>query len=137
MRGILAVTTEAVKAVEGVDLGQLVQFGVLGVMFVFIILRKYIVPEWTLTHQKDQYEARLADKDKQLEDAIQEAERLRTLLEALHGRVQDEIVPALVRFNDVAVEFVRRGGAGDDPERAGRAGEADARSSGRGRGPRD
>jgi uncharacterized protein YacL (UPF0231 family) len=83
------------------------QFGLLGVVFLCIVMKKFIVPEWTLTALKDQYEAQIKVKEDQISALKDDKEELKVTAEQLQKLTRDEMIPALVVANQMAAEHVQ------------------------------
>lgn len=101
-----SLTTAAQVTAGGVDVTQFLQFGLLGIIFVCIILKKFIVPEWTLRQLEDQHESELRLKDDQLDSIKADKQELKESLDALQALTRTEIIPALVRANQLSQEYV-------------------------------
>lgn len=97
-------------AVDGnpvkIDLTQFLQFGILGLIFLCVILRKYLVPEWTLKQQQEQGEKELKLKDEQIVALQQDKKDLSESLGQLQALTRDQIIPALVRANQLSADYV-------------------------------
>jgi predicted XRE-type DNA-binding protein len=105
---MLAAIPAAAAAVStgGVDLTQFLQFGLLGLIFVCIILKKFIVPEWSLRQLEDQHLSEMKLKDEQVTSLKADKQELKEALDALQELTRTEIIPALVRANQLSQEYV-------------------------------
>lgn len=103
----ISLSTAAAEVTAGsLDLTQFLQFGLLGAIFVCIILKKFIVPEWTLTQLQQQHDSELKLKDDQLVSLKSDKQELKESLDALQELTRTEIIPALVRANQLSQEYV-------------------------------
>lgn len=90
----------------GVDLTQFLQFGLLGVVFLCVVMKKYIVPEWTLKQLEDQRTQELKAKDDQIVILKADKLELKDALSQLQKLTQNEVIPALVRANQLSAEYL-------------------------------
>lgn len=77
---------------------QIVQFGVIGLMLIMLLLRKYVVPEWTLKDAEQRHDREIAAKDTEIHELKESNSALRTLTE-------QQIIPALVRANQLSADY--------------------------------
>lgn len=77
---------------------QIVQFGVIGLMLVMLLLRKYVVPEWVLKQAEERHDKEIAAKDIEIKELKESNSALRTLTE-------QQIIPALVRANQLSADY--------------------------------
>lgn len=133
---VLAEATPSPAPSEGgsggfsLDLSQIftfAQFGLLGVFFVMLISKKYVVPKWTLDSLEETHKRELEDKDKAfarelvLRDATaaestrREAD-LKKNLDDLQDLTRQQMLPAMIEANRLTALYVdtlaRRGGSG-------------------------
>lgn len=112
------------------DLNQIftfAQFGLLGVFFVMLISKKYVVPKWTLdsleqTHERelkdkaDAHARELAIRDQQLAASEQREKDLKKNLDDLQDLTRQQMLPAMIEANRLTALYVdtlaRRGGSG-------------------------
>jgi len=110
-----ALLTAATEGVSGVNVTQFLQFGLLGVVFLCVVLRKYIVPEWSLRQLEDQRDAELKAKDEQIASLRADKAELKESLDQLQDLTRTEIIPALVRANQLQSAYVAELPAGRGP----------------------
>lgn len=112
------------------DLNQIftfAQFGLLGVFFVMLISKKYVVPKWTLdsleeTHKREledkdkAHERELAIRDQQLANSEQREKDLKKNLDDLQDLTRQQMLPAMIEANRLTALYVdtlaRRSGSG-------------------------
>jgi hypothetical protein len=105
---------------SGIDLSQIAQiaqFGLLGVFFVMLISKKYVVPKWTLDSLEETHARELKDKDdahaRELalrdvitaESAKREAE-LKKNLDELQDLTRQQMLPAMIEANRLTALYV-------------------------------
>lgn len=76
------------------DMTQILQFGLLGLIFLCLVFRKFIVPEWTL---KAAEERSTAEKDELMRRLVETREQL----DRLQSVFQDQMIPALTRATEI------------------------------------
>lgn len=76
------------------DITQILQFGLLGLIFLCLVFRKFIVPEWTL---KAAEERATAEKD----ELVRRLGETREQLDKLQDVFQDSMIPALTRATEI------------------------------------
>jgi hypothetical protein len=86
-------------AMSGVDITQLVQYGVLGLVLLLVILRKYLVPEWTLKAAEERAAAERADLERRLNESEAQLARFRQIFE-------EQMIPALLIATDTNKRYV-------------------------------
>lgn len=114
------------------DLNQIftfAQFGLLGVFFVMLISKKYVVPKWTLDSLEESHKRELEDKDKayareiairdqQLAASEQRERDLKKNLDDLQDLTRQQMLPAMIEANRLTALYVdtlaRRGSGGGD-----------------------
>jgi hypothetical protein len=82
----------------GFDLWNLIQFGLLGVGFACLAVRKFIVPEWVLRNAEERHARELAEE--RAKNAL-----LQGQVEKLQTVYQESLIPALVRATEVAATY--------------------------------
>lgn len=107
MDTVMLMSTVAASAGSSVGIATFLQFGLLGVIFVCVVMKKFIVPEWTLTALKEQYEQQIKVKEDQIAALKADKEELKTTAEQLQKLTRDEMIPALVVANQMAAEHVQ------------------------------
>jgi hypothetical protein len=80
------------------DITQILQFGLLGLIFLCLIFRKFIVPEWTLKQAEEQSKA---EKD----ELTQRLTETREQLDKLQDVFQDQMIPALTRATEINARY--------------------------------
>lgn len=102
-----------------VDITQLInyaQYGLLGLFFVLILLKKFIVPAYTLTDLKESHERELKFKDDIIDSLRKDVVELKDGVADLQKLTSDKMIPALVQANTLSAAYVqelaRRGNSG-------------------------
>jgi Tfp pilus assembly protein PilO len=105
------------------------QFGLLGVFFVMLISKKFVVPKWTLDTQDENHKRELADKeeahareltikDQQIASLETDKRELKANLDNLQNLTRDQMLPAMIEANRLTAAYVdalaRRAGTKDD-----------------------
>lgn len=119
MSGDLVVLAAAVVNATGLDLTQIftfAQFGLLGIFFVMLISKKFVVPKWTLDDLKEAHERELLVKDDIVAGQKEDIVELRKNVRDLQALTSEKMIPALVQANTLSAAYVselaRRGGGG-------------------------
>jgi hypothetical protein len=89
-----------------IDIAQFLQFGLLGVIFVCVVTKKFIVPEWILKQMQDQYDAEARLKDEQIASLKTDKAELKEDLEQLQTIYRTDVIPALVRATQLNAEYM-------------------------------
>lgn len=129
---VLAAASTGADSGFNLDLSQIftyAQFGLLGVFFVMLISKKYVVPKWTLDALEASHERELKDKaeaharevairDQQLATAEKRETDLKKNLDDLQDLTRQQMLPAMIEANRLTALYVdtlaRRGmGTGD------------------------
>lgn len=100
-----------------VDLGQLgifLQFGLLGVLFVMLITKKFVVPRWTLDALAESYARELALKDAIIADKEDDITELKGNLASLQTVMRDRALPALQEANRLQALYIEELARRDD-----------------------
>lgn len=87
------------SAISGVDVTQLIQYGVLGLVLLLVIIRKYLVPEWTLKAEEERAAAERADLERRLTESEAQLARFRQIFE-------EQMIPALLQATDTNKRYV-------------------------------
>lgn len=113
----------------GTDLTELAtfaQFGLLGIFFVMLISKKWLVPKWTLdsleeTHarelkdKEDAHARELALRDAMLAAADKREQEFKKNLDDLQNLTREQMLPAMIEANRLTALYVetlaRRGGS--------------------------
>lgn len=90
----------------GIDVTSFLQFGLLGMVFLCVVLKKYIVPEWTLKQLEEQRAQEINAKNEQIETLKVDKQELKDSLDQLQELTRTEIIPALVRANQLSSEYL-------------------------------
>lgn len=91
------------------DVGQIfnfAQFGLLGVIFLAILGKKWLVPKWTLDDLKDAHERELAVKDEVIAGQRADILELKATVNELHSLTGKEVIPALTQANSLSAAYV-------------------------------
>jgi hypothetical protein len=86
-------------AVSSVDVTQLIQYGVLGLVLLLVIVRKYLVPEWTLKQAEELAARERADLERRLAESEAQLARFRQIFE-------EQMIPALLQATDTNKRYV-------------------------------
>lgn len=86
------------QAAPDVNIEQVLQYGLLGIIFFCVIIRKFIVPEWTLKKAEEKAEAEKAELTERLAET-------REQLNKLQGVFQDQMIPALTRATEINAKY--------------------------------
>lgn len=103
--------------VGGFDLTQIftfAQFGLLGIFFVMLVSKKFVVPKWTLDDMKEAHERELLVKDDVVAGHKADIVELKRTVQELQALTSEKVIPALVQANTLSAAYVselaRRGG---------------------------
>jgi hypothetical protein len=103
----------------GLDLTQIftfAQFGLLGIFFVMLVSKKFVVPKWTLDDLKEAHDRELAVKDSIIDSHKADIVELKKTVADLQNLTSEKMIPALVQANTLSAAYVselaRRGGGG-------------------------
>lgn len=107
----------------GFDIGVFANYGVLGLMFVFVVgamLTGKLVAGWVYERQIKQHEDRIAQYEQQLKDQAdryeRDIERERSEKVALRSRIDEQVIPLLSDTGHLLREALRTlGRDGRDP----------------------
>jgi uncharacterized protein YacL (UPF0231 family) len=99
--------TAAASTLGGVGIAEFLQFGLLGVIFLCLVMKKFIVPEWTLNALKEQHEASLKVKEEQISQLKADKDELKATAEQLQKLTREEVIPALVVANQMAADHLQ------------------------------
>lgn len=83
---------------SSVDITQVLQFGLLGLIFVCVLFRKYLVPEWTLRQAEDRSKAEKDDLTARLIETREQLDKLQDVF-------QDQMIPALTRATEINARY--------------------------------
>lgn len=93
------------------------QFGLLGIFFVMLISKKFVVPKWTLDAQDENHKRELADKetahsrelaikDQQIASLEADKRELKKNLDDLQVLTRDQMLPAMIESNRLTAAYV-------------------------------
>lgn len=80
------------------DITQVLQFGLLGLIFLCLVFRKFIVPEWTLKQAEERLEREKAELATRLSETREQLEKLQAVF-------QDQMIPALTRATEINARY--------------------------------
>lgn len=80
------------------DIGQLLQYGLLGLIFLCLVFRKFIVPEWTLKNTEDRMNSEKDELAKRLTETREQLDKLQDVF-------QDQMIPALTRATEINARY--------------------------------
>lgn len=113
------IAAEAATGSGGIDLTQIftfAQFGLLGIFFVMLISKKFVVPKWTLDDLKEAHDRELAVKDSIIDSQKSDIVELKKTVSDLQSLTSEKMIPALVQANTLSAAYVtelaRRGVGG-------------------------
>jgi hypothetical protein len=86
------------SAATSFSITQVLQFGILGLIFLCVVFRKYVVPEWTLKAAEERSAAEKAELTARLAET-------REQLNSLQSVFQDQMIPALTRATEVNARY--------------------------------
>ena len=114
MHFLVAAVTEPPASALPFDITQVLQFGLLGLIFLCLVFRKFIVPEWTLKAQEERLAAEKAELVQRLNETREQLERLQAVF-------QDQMIPALTQATSINARYTdelqkARYGDGRKPE---------------------
>jgi hypothetical protein len=128
-------TPKGANAGLSLDLSQIftfAQFGLLGIFFVMLISKKFVVPKWTLDATEANHTRELADKDaahlrelairdQQLAASEAREKDLKKNLDDLQDLTRQQMLPAMIEANRLTALYVdtlaRRSGSGSSDGR--------------------
>ncbi len=97
MYGLVGAVTATPEAMP-FDITQVLQFGLLGLIFLCLVFRKFIVPEWTLKAQEERSDAEKAEITKRLDETREQLDKLQSVF-------QDQMIPALTRATEINARY--------------------------------
>lgn len=89
-----------------IDITQFLQFGLLGLIFACVVAKKFLVPEWTLRQTQENKDQELKLKDERIAALESDKDELKESLASLQALTRDQIIPALVRSNQLSADYV-------------------------------
>jgi F0F1-type ATP synthase membrane subunit b/b' len=82
----------------GFDIWNLIQFGFVGFILVCFMIRKFVVPEWTLRDAERRHDKESASKDAEIASLKDQVERLQSMTE-------QQMIPALTRTAEIVARY--------------------------------
>jgi len=95
---------------DGVSLSQwfnFAQFGLLGVIFLMIVSKKWIVPKWALDDARAAYERELRAKEDVIAQQRADIIDLKNTVHELQDLTKERMIPALVQANALSAAYVQ------------------------------
>lgn len=84
------------------------QFGIFGLAFLDVfVTRKLLIPKWALEDAIKAKDDTIAQRDKYLADKNEDIKELKASLAQLQNLTRDQILPALVRANQLSADYVQ------------------------------
>lgn len=80
------------------DITQILQFGLLGLIFLCLVFRKFIVPEWTLKATEERSDIEKAELARRLTETQEQLDKLQDVF-------QDQMIPALTRATEINARY--------------------------------
>lgn len=87
-------------------IGQILQFGLIGLLLAAVLTKKFVVPRWTYDEALTQKDVVIAEKDRVLADKDDDIQELKESLNSLQALTREQMIPALVRANQLSAEYV-------------------------------
>lgn len=78
--------------------GQILQFGLLGIGFLCVVFRKFVVPEWSLKLEEERARAEKEELARRLAETKEQLEKLQDVF-------QDRMIPALTRATEINARY--------------------------------
>jgi hypothetical protein len=94
-----AATTDTPATTQGFDIQIVLQYGLLGLIFLCLVFRKFIVPEWVLKSTEDRHEKEKAELADRLNHTREQLDKLQDVF-------QDQMIPALTRATEVNARYI-------------------------------
>lgn len=95
---VVTAATNPTTAALPFDITQVLQFGLLGLIFLCLVFRKFIVPEWTLKAQEQRLDSEKAELVQRLNETREQLERLQNVF-------QDQMIPALTQATAINARY--------------------------------
>lgn len=84
------------------------QFGIFGLAFFdLLVTRKVLVPKWDKEQMVTAKDETISDRDKTIEEKNEDIKELKGSLAQLQTLTRDQILPALVRANQLSADYVQ------------------------------
>ncbi len=93
-----ATATSGASAALPFDITQILQFGLLGLIFLCIVFQKFLVPEWVLRRADADHEKDRAELERRLAETKEQLDRLQDVF-------QDRMIPALTRATEINARY--------------------------------
>lgn len=81
------------------DITAVLQFGLLGLIFLCLVFRRYIVPEWVLKSTEDRANAEKEELTRRLNEAREQLQKMQDVF-------QDQMIPALTNATQVNAKYL-------------------------------
>jgi hypothetical protein len=116
--GVLADTSSNNgTSIDFSTIASFAQFGLLGVFFVMLVSKKFVVPKWTLDTVEENHQREIEDKDeahsrelavKDAQLAMVEADKreLKKNLDDLQEVTRSQLLPAMIEANRLTAAYV-------------------------------
>lgn len=104
-------------AIDVNTIATFAQFGLLGIFFVMLISKKFVVPKWTLDSLDENHQREMADKesahtrelaikDQQIASLEADKRELKKNLDDLQNLTRDQMLPAMIEANRLTAAYV-------------------------------
>ncbi len=93
------ILADAAASSSSFDITSILQFGLLGLIFVCVLFRKFVVPEWTLTAAETHAAVEKADLAARVVELQEQVGRLQSAYQEL-------IIPALTRSTEINAKYL-------------------------------
>lgn len=117
---LLSVLADASSSGNSVDISTIAsfaQFGLLGIFFLMLISKKFVVPKWTLDTLEESHARLVADrdqahvreiavKDQQLASLEADKKELKKNLDDLQQLTRQQMLPAMIEANRLTAAYV-------------------------------
>lgn len=80
------------------DITQILQFGLLGLIFLCVLFRKFLVPEWVLKATEDRNDKEKSELQARLGETREQLDKLQAVFE-------DQMIPALTRATEINARY--------------------------------
>lgn len=105
----MTVLAAASSQADGLSVEQIfsfAQFGLLGVFFMMLISKKWVVPKWTLDALEDAHDRELKVKDEIIAGQRADIVELKHTIAELQALTAEKMIPALVQANTLTAAYV-------------------------------
>lgn len=80
------------------DITSVLQFGLLGLVFLCLVFRKFIVPEWTLRQAEERHQQEKQELGERLLETREQLDKLQDVF-------QDQMIPSLIKANEINARY--------------------------------